>query len=371
MGLTRMGLTVIIKQGQDAGSASETGSDLALNNAAPGDRDPTDLALHFDAPRIVLGRARACEVQLPDPTVSGRHASIRQRGTETVVVDEGSSNGTLVGEGRQYVKLPPQSPRVVRDGDLLRVGRVWLELRFTAAPPSSAADRAVVARSVLAARLREDGESPLPRARVVAGPDEGAELELIQDGRTHTVGRGDGCDLTLSDQKASRRHIAIEWQNGWVIYDLGSKQRATLDDQPLAAAPTPWKIGSHCTLADTTLALVDPVAEALDEAIAAPDEKMAPREFSELPRGISGNAVVVDAPETAPGDDDGSDGESAEEDEDDPGTHPERSEQLRNRRHSRAELEEAGPSRLVDVVVFLVAIGLLALSLAGLMWVLG
>ena len=35
-----------------------------------------DLALTLDAPRIVIGRSKACEVQLPDPTVSARHAVI-------------------------------------------------------------------------------------------------------------------------------------------------------------------------------------------------------------------------------------------------------------------------------------------------------
>ena len=41
-------------------------------------RDP--MALTFDAPRVVIGRGEGCEVRLPDPSVSHRHASIRQRG---------------------------------------------------------------------------------------------------------------------------------------------------------------------------------------------------------------------------------------------------------------------------------------------------
>ena len=66
----------------------------------------------FDAPRIVIGRGDGCEIRLPDPSVSHRHASIRQRGTDYVVIDEGSSNGTFVGP----VRLSPQAPRVVRSG---------------------------------------------------------------------------------------------------------------------------------------------------------------------------------------------------------------------------------------------------------------
>src|SRR5215212_3795325 len=86
----------------------------------------------FDAPRIVIGRGDGCEVRLPDPSVSHRHASIRQRGTDYIVLDEGSTNGTFVGP----VRLSPQAPRVLRTGDLVRVGRVWLEFCFEQTPPT-------------------------------------------------------------------------------------------------------------------------------------------------------------------------------------------------------------------------------------------
>src|SRR3954453_12039182 len=86
----------------------------------------------FDAPRIVIGRGDGCEVRLPDPSVSHRHASIRQRGTDYVVIDEGSTNGTFAGP----VRLSPQAPRVARSGDLIRVGRVWLELSVSQAIPT-------------------------------------------------------------------------------------------------------------------------------------------------------------------------------------------------------------------------------------------
>jgi predicted component of type VI protein secretion system len=86
----------------------------------------TPPSITFDAPRIVVGRGEGSEVRLPDPSVSHRHASIRQRGTDYVIVDEGSTNGTFVGG----VRLSPQAPRVVRSGELVRVGRVWLELEI-------------------------------------------------------------------------------------------------------------------------------------------------------------------------------------------------------------------------------------------------
>src|SRR5262249_5035608 len=70
----------------------------------------TRAQITFDAPRVVIGRGDGCEVRLPDPSVSHRHASIRQRGSEYVLIDEGSSNGTFVGP----VRLSAQAPRVIR-----------------------------------------------------------------------------------------------------------------------------------------------------------------------------------------------------------------------------------------------------------------
>ena len=77
------------------------------------DHGEEPLALTLDAPRIVIGRGKGCEIQLPDPTVSARHASLRLRGGENLIIDEGSTNGIAVGS----VRLPPQTPRALRDGD--------------------------------------------------------------------------------------------------------------------------------------------------------------------------------------------------------------------------------------------------------------
>src|SRR4051812_30619317 len=81
-------------------------------------------SLTFDGGRVVLGRGSGSDVRLPDPSVSTRHATIRAQGNDYAIVDEGSTNGTWVGG----VRLMPQTPRVVKTGDLVRIGRVWLEL---------------------------------------------------------------------------------------------------------------------------------------------------------------------------------------------------------------------------------------------------
>src|SRR5215468_5337573 len=74
-------------------------------------------SLTFDTPRLVIGRGDGCDLRLPDPSVSHRHCSIRQRGAEHVLVDEGSTNGTFAGRTR----LVPQTLHVIRSGDLVRI----------------------------------------------------------------------------------------------------------------------------------------------------------------------------------------------------------------------------------------------------------
>src|SRR5690349_17020216 len=113
------------------------------------------LSLTLDTPRLVIGRGDGCEVRLPDPSVSHRHASLRQRGGEYVLIDENSSNGTFL----DRVRLPPQTPRAVRSGELVRVGRIWLEVRFEPAlvKGSTAAAAKEVALSLVARGLRAQG----------------------------------------------------------------------------------------------------------------------------------------------------------------------------------------------------------------------
>jgi hypothetical protein len=64
---------------------------------------------------LVLGRLPECAVVLNDPNVSRRHAEIRRRGPDVVVVDLNSTNGTRVNGVRVKEQL-------LNDGDEVEVG---------------------------------------------------------------------------------------------------------------------------------------------------------------------------------------------------------------------------------------------------------
>src|SRR5206468_254783 len=54
--------------------------------------------------RVVLGRSKDCDVQVPDPNVSRRHAEVRQDGSTFTLVDLDSTNGIEVA-GRRLKRL--------------------------------------------------------------------------------------------------------------------------------------------------------------------------------------------------------------------------------------------------------------------------
>lgn len=228
----------------------------------------------FDAPRVVLGRGEGCEVRLPDPSISHRHASIRQRGNDYILVDEGSTNGTFVGP----VRLSPQAPRIIRSGESIRVGRIWLEVQIEHVPATTNSPLATkeLALALVAQALEADGEASAPCVYVVSGSDAGRELAMPLFERPYVIGRGKGCDLVLSDVDASRRHVELVRRGmRFEVRDLGSKNGSRLGELPLGSdRAVAWATGSSLVVGSNVLALRDPSLEALMELERAADELM-------------------------------------------------------------------------------------------------
>jgi hypothetical protein len=69
--------------------------------------------------RVVIGRAKDCDIQLSDPNVSRRHAELRQEGATYWIVDLDSTNGTEV-NGRRLKRAK------LRPGDEITLGSTQL-----------------------------------------------------------------------------------------------------------------------------------------------------------------------------------------------------------------------------------------------------
>lgn len=241
-----------------------------------GDTDPPP-TITFDAPRVVIGRGEGCDVRLPDPSVSHRHASIRQRGTEYIVVDEGSTNGTFVGP----VLLSPQASRVVKSGDRIRVGRVWLEVVVEQVPATREPQLATkeIALGLVASALKAQGQVAELVVSIVQGPDQGLSLEISDFQKRYVLGRGKGADLQVTDADASRRHVELERRGDQIrVRELGSKNGSILDGNPLSSKPTVWKPGQLLKFGGNHASYADPISAALSELEGAQDETLDPTE---------------------------------------------------------------------------------------------
>lgn len=307
--------------------------------------------LTFDGMQsVVLGRGASCDVRLPDPSVSHRHASLRAQGQDFVLVDEGSANGTFVGG----VRVAPRTSRIVRSGDTARLGRVSIELRIDQSPVTRDLGSATrgIALALVAQALAAMGEDATPKLRVVEGRDQGLTLALAEEGRAYTLGRAPECDLPLADGDASREHAEVVRRGGVVrVRDLGTKNGTWLGESALRAdGEGLWRPALMLRIGRTVLALEEPVGDALARIESAPDE---PIEAEEATPAGPPSTPADPAPKST-----GPEPASAAPVAVVP---------------TRAAAPRKPPRRgwsAADLMVMAAALGVLALSLAGLIWLL-
>jgi len=257
-----------------------------------GDLGKKATTITFDGERVVIGRGDGCDVRLPDPSVSHRHASLRLSGATWNLIDEGSSNGTYTGG----VALLPRTPRAVRSGDKIRLGRVWIELSMEAAPPTldlGMATRDVAMALVASALSKLEGDTT-PTLRVVEGHDVGQTLRIDTESRALVIGRGESCDLPLGDPDVSREHVSVTRKGSTIIVrDLGSHNGVLLGEQTLTPQrDTAWRSPTLLRLGRTVLALDEPVARALAELEREPDRAMSDEDQTDAAAELAHEEVV-------------------------------------------------------------------------------
>jgi pSer/pThr/pTyr-binding forkhead associated (FHA) protein len=202
---------------------------------------------------------------------------------------EGSTNGTFLGRRR----LAPHTPEPLRSGDRIRIGRVWLAIRVAPAlvqgAPAAAARE--LALALVARGLAAQGEDASPRVVVIEGPDEGRALRLEEAGRPYVIGRAKDADLPLADQAAARRHAVVTRRGDhFLVRDLGAPGGAWLDGAPLSQADVPWRPSQILALGGTRLVCEHPAADALAELERCPDEPVRPGEALDPPGGADAGA---------------------------------------------------------------------------------
>jgi len=227
----------------------------------------------FDQARIVFGRAASADVRIPSPTVSETHASVQLRGSDWVLTDLGSRNGTK----HNGQRLLPERTRKLQDGDLIEVGNYVLSFHtgYVMTEPMSAERTAELAR-----RLWREAQSArgvqleAPRLRVINGPRAGAQLEIpAAPSRLH-IGNHEGCQLRLPEPSLARETlemihdlegVLIRSVSGDAIVQLGGyryKARRLRDRDEL-------QVGT------TRMVFEEPAQNEIDALKGAPDQPLA------------------------------------------------------------------------------------------------
>jgi pSer/pThr/pTyr-binding forkhead associated (FHA) protein len=238
---------------------------------------------------------------------------------------------------------------VLTDGDLVRIGRVWLEIRIEQAVPTANVQVATreLALALVAQALAAQGESAAIRVKITEGPSSGTELLIDTFDRPYTVGRLPSADLHIDDADLSRRHVELFRRGDRLfIRDLGSKNGSELGGRHMnAGEEAPWPKGETLAIGQTKIVYEDPVGEALEEIDRAADEKIDESELIDPPKGI-GTATETTVLTTATA----------------------RRGAPVTQRPRRAASGPAVGWTATDVVVAILAVAVLALSIGGLVW---
>jgi pSer/pThr/pTyr-binding forkhead associated (FHA) protein len=206
--------------------------------------------------RVTIGRAADCDIVIPEPEVSRRHALV-SCGDQCTIVDLGSANGTSV-DGRPVGKKPVH----LADGSTIRMGSS--ALRFMApSPAGSLPDSGDIAKDEAAlpsagrevttglTALLASGDlgrtvlnAPTATLAGLAGEEAvvtvllsrpaGPRLTLTEDGLTRgfplagidraTIGWDPACAVRVRDPQAAREHAGIVRRGtGLVLRNLDSR----------------------------------------------------------------------------------------------------------------------------------------------------
>ena len=171
---------------------------------------------------ISIGRDAGCDVVVPSPEVSRKHAEL-MAGPSGYTVTDLSTNGVFV-NGERVAKV-----RTLARGDVLRLGTE--EFRFyadvAATPPAMPAAVPAPAPTPVAPAPSSANAAPDTRPALATlelmneGPLKGTKFD-IRVPLTH-VGRGAHNDIVLSDDTVSDSHAKIQKrEGGWYLVDMGS-----------------------------------------------------------------------------------------------------------------------------------------------------
>jgi DNA-binding NtrC family response regulator len=193
------------------------------------------------ADRTEIGRDPACDVSLPDPTLSRVQAVIERRGEDFHLVDRSGRGTRVAGAEVPEARLG--------DGAEIALG-TWRALFRAASDAPVEETRASGGTQV---RPAGDGAlaAPAARLRVRGG---GRERTVPVTAAGVLVGKEPTCDAVVDDPFVSARHLRIDADGGrWILKDLGSTNGTFISGARISRAELP--LGVPVQIGDAELVL--------------------------------------------------------------------------------------------------------------------
>jgi pSer/pThr/pTyr-binding forkhead associated (FHA) protein len=166
-----------------------------------------------------IGRSSDNDLAIEDTSISRSHAMVRVQDDRFVLVDLGSRGGTKVGDRRL-------EGRTISTGGVVTVGQTRLNLVEVEGQeplePGTMSGQTIV-------DLPGGGSAVLIAQ---SGPDSGRSFPLAQG--DNSIGRDPDSEVLLTDDAVSRRRALIRAeQDGFVVFDLGSRSGTLVDGEAM------------------------------------------------------------------------------------------------------------------------------------------
>ncbi len=324
----------------------------------------------FEHGRVRIGRGRTADILLPHPAVSALHASLEPSGAHYTVTDEGSTNGVLV----NGVRIPPNRPKSLRDGDRVELGgfTLRLELTPTVSGATTAHETAELARQLVRGVLSQ-GTTPVaaPQLVIENGSREGERVTLPDPPCSWRIGRGVECELQLNDADASREHAELLRDlDGVLLRDLGAKNPAMVNGRVYPERRLMDR--DELLIGATRITFEDPASTAVARIQAEADLRveLEPDPFDSLDDEGAHHGAASDAGSTSQADTDPDTGDTPSRGEVTPWESPSVSDDsvaIADPKPRTVRPPRTGAA-LTDMVIYALAGAVLALSALGLWW---
>lgn len=184
--------------------------------------------------RTTLGRRPYNDIVIDSLALSGEHALLKMTGSDVILEDLDSTNGT-------YVNGKPIKQHQLSHNDTIEVGKH--KIKFLSEPAGAGFDKTMIIRSPVAKPAPHPEPIGNAAIKILSGSAAGREVAFVKV--VTTIGKPGVAVVSIT----RRPH-------GYAVAVVEGVNRPTLNEKPLAAAPEMLKHGDILELAGTKMQFI-------------------------------------------------------------------------------------------------------------------